>query len=728
MPSVNWGTSTLQFAGVQRVYVRQRWADAWVLQPAIWCSSVNWSLLPSIPTAELSLEYGKIMPHGTTAIVTQAKIAIPGWWVKIEIDAADGMLTWHGFIDEIVDEQGGITDGVASGIQRWVAYGMIQVLAHVYFTRSRWYDEPNNFFRWSGSAIPFNDDGKPNRTRDIPTDWEGTVADSYLFAPRAPDKLPGTGVSAWAKNTHWSSRDILTYIKFYANPRDEDDEAKVPITFLNESDVPDWDKPSIECEGRSVLDVISEIVNPSKLLQLEGRVINDVLQLVIHSLAESAIPLEDGKTHPANTSQLTMVTWGAQDTNITLQESLSRRAIQVVAKGAKRQSVVTVQIAKNRTEDKGLIESFDDFNRIEYDRGASHLADYAGMTDEEKKEANQRVRAQDKLAATYKTFWVNPYWSFFVGSDPIFPIDSETVLGGLFAQYYPYWGSIKLVDRLPLKEQFDYDQAQPITTIPFAILSYEDQHLTKYRKPLVLFERPGEMKYIDAEKMANGIDPKFSCYTGLSKEDQAITLDVTGAFQHAIAFSRFTPLPADDEDNGEWDYLTSYFTVSLQEDRFLESVYPVNDDLPDVDVVRRRLIYAGESYERVYVAADTVYDVNDDGSLRKMNGGAPVVHFRNDQEALDSIVKMANSWYGTTRKVLRLVSARPSATPLVGQMVTTVNVDTAHASTVNTVVSEIAVQMRRGLDLPVAVAEYSLTTAVGELDPLVFFPRQERLT
>jgi hypothetical protein len=111
-----------------------------------------------------------------------------------------------------------------------------------------------------------------------------------------------------------------------------------------------------------------------------------------------------------------------------------------------------------------------------------------------------------------------------------------------------------------------------------------------------------------------------------------------------------------------------------------------------------------------------------------MNGGAPVVHFRNDQEALDSIVKMANSWYGTTRKVLRLVSARPSATPLVGQMVTTVNVDTAHASTVNTVVSEIAVQMRRGLDLPVAVAEYSLTTAVGELDPLVFFPRQERLT
>jgi len=727
MPSVDWGSSTLQFAGAQRVYVRQRWADSWTLQPNIWCSNVTWALLPSIPTAELSLEYGRVMPHGTTAFATQNKIDIGGWWIKIEVDAADGMLTWHGFIDEIVDEQGGVTGGVASGVQRWIAYGMVQILAHTYFTRSRWWHEPYAFFRWSGSAIPFNDDGKPNRTRDIPTDWEGTEADSHLFAPRAPDKLPGTGVAAWSPNSHWSSRDILTYIKFYANPRDEGDEARVPITFLNETDVPDWDKPTVECEGRSVLDVLNQLVNPSRLLQIEGRVVNDVLQLVIHSLADTALTLEDGKTHPANTSPLTMITWEAQDTNITLQESLSRRAVQIVAKGAKRQTLVTVQVATSRDADEGLIESFDDFNRIEYDRGASHLAEYAGMTDDEKKQANQRVRAQSKIADTYKTFTLNPYWSFLVGADPIFPVDSETVLGG-FLQYHPYWGSIKLVDRLPLKEPFDYDQAEPITTIPFAIIAFDDQHLTQYRKPFVLFERPGEMKYIDAEKMADGKDPKFSCYTGLNKDDQALSLDVTGAYQHAIAYSRFTPLPADDEDNGEWDYVSSYFTIALQEDRFLESVFPKNSDIPNVDVVRRKLIYAGESYERVYVAADTVYDVNDDGSLRKINDGNPVLHFRNDQESLDSVVKIANNWHGTTRKVLRLVSARPSATPLVGQLVTTVNADTTHASTVNSVITEIGLQMQRGRDLPIATAQYSIATAVGELDPLAFFPRQERLT
>jgi hypothetical protein len=729
MPSVNWGSSTLQPASAQRVYVKQRWAHAWALQTNIWCSSVNWSLLPSIPTAELSLEYGVVLPHDATAFTTQAKIDIAGWWVKIEIDAADGMLTWHGFIDEIVDEQGGISsEGIATGVQRWVAYGMVQILAHTYFTRSRWYDEPYNYLRWSGSAIPFNDEGKPNRTLNIPTDWNGDVAATHVFAPRAPEKVPGTGVSPWSPNTHWSSRDIVNYIKFYANPRDEQDVARVPITFVYPEVVPDWDKPTVETEGRSILDVLNELVNPSRLMQIGGRVTNDVLELVIHSLADTELNLQEGKTHPANVSQLDMITWGAQDTNITLQESLSRRAVQIVAKGAKRQSLVTVQVATSRDDtDRGLIEAFDDFNRIEYDRGASTLPSYAALTDDKKKEANQRVRAQAKLADTYKTFAVNPYWTFWVGADPIFPDDSDTVLGG-FLQHYPYWGAIKLVDRLPLKELYNYDQAVPLTTIPFAILSFEDQHLTKYRKPFALFERPAEAKYIDAEKMANGDDPKFSCYTGLSKEDQAITLDVTGAYQHAIAYSRFTALPVDDEDNGQWDYTSSFFTVSLQEDRFLESVYPATADLPNVDVVRQRLIYAGEAYERVYVAADTVYDVTDEGELRKINGGAPVVHFRNDRAALDSLVTIANSWLGATRKVLRLVSARPSATPLVGQLVTTVNADTAQASTVNTVISEIGLQMRRGADLPIAVAEYSIATAMGELDPLQFMPRQERVT
>src|SRR5690606_38605801 len=102
--------------------------DAWVLQPNIWCSNLTWSLLPSIPVANLSLEYGQVLPHGSLNYTTQAKLDLAGWYVRVEVDAADGMLQWHGFIDETADEQGGITAGVPSGTLQWVAYGMEQIL------------------------------------------------------------------------------------------------------------------------------------------------------------------------------------------------------------------------------------------------------------------------------------------------------------------------------------------------------------------------------------------------------------------------------------------------------------------------------------------------------------------------------------------------------------------------------------------------------------------------
>src|SRR3990167_5922035 len=127
--SVNWGTSSLTYAGTQRVYVRQRWADAWTYQGNIWCEECTWSLLPAMPVASLRLDYGTVLPHGSTTWVQQAKLSIGGWYAKIEFDCADGVLAWVGFLDETADLQGGRTGSVVAGQQRWIAYGMPQVLA-----------------------------------------------------------------------------------------------------------------------------------------------------------------------------------------------------------------------------------------------------------------------------------------------------------------------------------------------------------------------------------------------------------------------------------------------------------------------------------------------------------------------------------------------------------------------------------------------------------------------
>ena len=717
MATINWGTSSLAFAGAQRVYVRQRWADAWTLQPNIWCNDVTFSLLPSIPVAQLSLEYGRVLPHGSQVWTTQAKLELAGWWVKIEVDMADGTDVWYGFIDESVDDQGGITGGVASGVQRWVAYGPTQVLAHAFQTRSRWYDEMGGMARWSGSAITFNQDGRPNRTGSVPPDEAG-----HMFAPRAPENQY---VAPFSPPEYWSTRDILEYLQNFGQPLGTDDTVFVPFEFTNLEDAPDWDQPVVELEGRSTLDIINQLLSPGRLMQVSVGVDTgdtpDTITLTIHSLVGSATDIGNGRTHPGNSNTLELVTWAAQDTNISIQDSLSRRAHQVTLKGAKRQSVMTLQVGENFGDvgnGKGLSECFTSTQRAAYDAAASNEPGYSSLSDEEKRQRNQIVRAKAELADVYRCFNVNPDWDFVISGEGVFPPD-EAELPAL--QHWPWWGAIRVMPQLPLKETFDYEQATQESG-PNPKLTFDDEHLTQDRRPYVLFERPGEGKYLDATKMSNGSDPKFSCYVGVGKDGQAAELDVTGAYQHAIAYGRFVPLAADDDANGEWTYFDAYFTLALEEDRFVESFQPETSELGGLDVIRRRLIYAGDAYHQIYVAPETVFDVDNDGQLKKVNNGSSVPEFRDDRDELTSLAALAYRWHTVPRKILRLVSSRPSSVAAVGQFVTTVNAGTPHAETINSVVTEISISMPRGIDLPNQTAQFSLITAVGELDPLAFAP------
>jgi len=243
MTAINWGTSSLTFAGAQRVYIKQRWADEWVLQPNLWCEEASWSLLPAMPTASFSLRYGKVLPHGQSTWTTQAKLAIGGWYIRVEFDCADGTISWIGFIDQLADEQGGIAGGIATGVQRFVAMSMAQILAYEFMTRSKWHDEPNTTLRWSGSAIAFNQGGKPNRTDA--DDPEG--ADSHVFCPTAPKNWSGD--TPWTTAKFWSSRDIAAYLIAYAMPVDSSDATLIPFRIDNLTSIPDWDRPVIETEG-----------------------------------------------------------------------------------------------------------------------------------------------------------------------------------------------------------------------------------------------------------------------------------------------------------------------------------------------------------------------------------------------------------------------------------------------------------------------------------------------
>ena len=703
MPSINWGTSSLTYTGSQAVYIRQRWSDPWVYQPNIWCQECSWSLLPAMPTATLLLDYGQILPHGQSAWTTQSKLAIGGWYVKVVHSCADGSVSWCGFIDEIADEQGGINGIYPTGRQTFVAYSVAQALAHEFITRTRWNDPVNSMDRWAGSAGTFNADGKGNMSPA-----ETSIDDDNVF---------DYGHVSRDLGTFWSSRDIVRYLFSYCMPLDKSGNQKIKFRVDGLELVPNWDKPTIETEGQSVLSILQAIVNPSRMLQMsilvdESTNPNTVV-FQIHSLASTSLSLPNGNSFTANGNTLEIVTYGAQDTNVATQGSVTSRVDQIVVRGARRESVATFQITEYGESDQGLKEQFTTAIKDAYDDGASGSASYSGYTDAEKRRANEIARTQKTIEDAYRVFTINDEYSM----NPLagFVFETDDTPG---QQYYPWWGGVRFSPQLPFKRGIDYSG----TAIP-SNTHGDNEKMEDYRPPLVLFKRTAETQYLQCDRMAN-IDnnPSFSVAVGIDYDGSCFTLDVNGAEQHAIADGRFNALLVDRSttDLGSWDYRNAKCTFAIQEDRFAEVKYPADDDLSaGLDVIRRKVIYAGAGYRLVRVLADTAVDVDVDGALKTVTSTA---YLRDDRDDMRSLAYLAASWFLVSRKIARLISARPTAQAAVGQLLTTINAGTPHADTINTVVSEIRLATPLGEGGFSQPPQFSLTTAMGELDPLAFVP------
>jgi hypothetical protein len=99
------------------VYTKQRWADAWVLDNAVDVLTVTWNAAPNIPTATLRYRYGRVVEQGALVESTRTKRNWLGHYVKLVVTCADGQRVWHGFIDDIADEQTGIVTRYTPGAQ-----------------------------------------------------------------------------------------------------------------------------------------------------------------------------------------------------------------------------------------------------------------------------------------------------------------------------------------------------------------------------------------------------------------------------------------------------------------------------------------------------------------------------------------------------------------------------------------------------------------------------------
>lgn len=434
MTTITFGPG-LSYSGGATVFTKERWDDDWTEQPSMTIERVVWSLWPSLPIAEVLFKYGKVLLPGETTFSTITKTDFLGYFVKLEIEAEDGDLLWVGFVDEKVDYQGGVESGVAYGRQLLTCYSLSQVLGLERFRESYWWDAGASVARTSGSAIAFNANGKPNRTPSKPTT-------SHLFSS---DPLFAD---------FWSSRDIAEYILDYHMPKDDSGTLKIEWFLENLEFLPDWDRPTIETDRATVLQILNQVIDRRYFLSAfdsyEDDGTDQTAKINVVSLATSIVDLGSSRTIPAATTQNDIVLWNDPATSASVQTSASGMYHQIIARGAKRTATVSLDVGT------GLYKSWDTDDVTAYNEAASEDAAYAAWGSYQRDRANEIARQQPVLGHVYRLLELRHTDDFTVnltglGNDPIFQDDALTP-----ARHYAFFNSIEIQPMLPFYHGVDY--------------------------------------------------------------------------------------------------------------------------------------------------------------------------------------------------------------------------------------------------------------------------------
>lgn len=686
MPSVVWNETSLAFAGVTHVYVRQYWSDAWSEIVNMHATEVRWTLYPEIPSANLAFFYGPYLPSNGTSFSTVSRTNWLGYYVKIVVECEDGNLLWVGFIDSQTDTQGGIVGGIASGKLDLVAYGMAAVLQYERVINSRWWD--GTAVRTSGSGLTFNkqstnsDEPGKNRTATIPS---------------------GTGSHAFSAETtavEWTAQDIVTYLLKYHSPTHPDGSPSIPFTATNSTLLPDWNIGEIATDGYTVWELLERLIDKRNFLTAsylydEGTNTN-VLQF--HSMSHINASLGAGKTLLANSSLLTIACHADNATTAIVQATATQNYQRVLVRGARRTTICTL-----RANNDGLDKAWTTGEKDAFNAGASAESTYAALQDTEKRLANERIR--ETLQHVFRRFKLySDDWSL-TSQGQVFRADDDAT------RHYAFPHELKILPEVPWHPNGDYDGNKLATNHADAI-----KNSGLWAKPFIVIHRYevfGDFIPLDAL-------PDFHVEVRMF-DDRNIEFVTQGVSQMHLATGVAVPTAVDIVERRQYDYTYIQATLAIQEDRYAEatnaSFASVN---PLIDQVRTILVYTPGSERLDRAQNGAIVGITADANYDKVTiaNGTPTQFVNDGRDRLRWLAELYALWYGVARSVLTINSARPSATPFVGQMVTTLNAGTAQAATINSIISEITLSLplvENGIATP---PSYTLRTTAYELTEL----------
>lgn len=725
-------SSTLQDVKAQRVYWKERWADAWALMsPKLWCNAAQWTAAPSLPVAELHWRYGIALELGQQAFAARFKENNRlRQYVKVEYDtfavdpAATDPLRWFGSVEiEQDDFQGVVQRAVggdmiafASGKNFFTCLGLECLLDTAFVTTSMVGKADGSVVRVN-RALDFNGGGIWNMS---PTPGPDGV---YVFHHTREDAAP------------WSSSAIVDYLLKYHSPKDFNGQAMLPFQLggIAMSALSTWDTPDLPHHGKSLRELLNVLMPRQRLtgwsLQPEN---TPAGKLFVVPFTMTATPLElmapPALPLPANMLQYRIATEKDRGRDILIKRSTADACDQVVVQGARRTSTATFSFYDG-TLAKGWKEELE----TAYEKGASDDPDYPPAEEvDDRAFQNELARAVDKFLPVYQRFVLPATFQDLVGNGisgqpdkPLAPSDADPAIPAPLATE-----DRRFTVELALQQGFEYETLPPIET---------EAPPHRQAKPLVLYPRSDSTtetpRYRQIDAVGIGAERPDSMEAGdvwsarvrIDGDDGALWIDLEGEHPEDFAAADFTRLDVDEDPAllGSADFRKMLCTLTVEWSEYARGIYPPSA-APGRDLVRTFPIDVGENYRADYLCPQTIVALTpQSGELIRCTEGG---YFRDDRDQLSAIAKAAYSWYSVTRRAVTFKTCLLNSSLLIGSYITAIGDDAVegdvHTEDINAVISSFEISspsVEGDGDVQPTVPRVTYETAFGELDILKFF-------
>lgn len=656
MTAIDYSSGGVTNVGPHTVYTKATWAGSWVAQPNLSCIECAWNAAPDFNTAVLIWHTGEIVMPGDTSPTTFGPWVGRGQFVRIDWTCDDSsILRWVGYIDA------SSWPTESFGNQQLVCYGLERSLALAPIVDVAWLD--GSTVRRS-PAPPIVNQFTGRRSKNA----SGGI---YLFDKQGD-----------ADSGFWSTKKLVQYLLKYQLPTNSFGVSTIPWSIDQASLLPDWDYPYIEMRGRTVWDLLNELVSPKHQLGFTFGSDGSTAYIRIFTHTSTNIVI-DPNIFYANPNQHTVNFAPDALTDAQLTDC-GGGYDQVICRGARRQSICTLRYGIE------LEKAWSDLEETWYEEGASGEAGYEDLNTDKQREANAKERSRPLYQDVYVRFRIPADWNAHIDTEEAFP-----------GSVYPRWIDLKTLLPIVPKDwsgevKPEYLAAEP--TLPFLIHMADPDDVAKWVDTRV--------NGLKGEAHTLGQRPQsLSVSAETSGRSLALTLD--GAPNHAIAGGSFTKLPVDTIDYGGLVYSTMRVTVAIEEDRFCEGKFPSTP--ATADVVRRLIVELGEGYRQIYIVPDTVTGIDAAGAEKKSDGGYLV----DDSGKLAAIAQIIAAGVVLTRKRVSWQSKRRISAVAVGDMILT-----AAGATVNAPVTSIRIYAPESTSGPATGSYQAFETYRGSTDPL----------